>query len=134
MAKLWRPVVMWWGGALAWTALICLLMLLPGDDTVAEDVSRFFGGTDLTDAAGHVVLFAVLTGLWYGAWRSVVGPERSLRRTVLLAALLAVGLELVQLAIPHRGVTLLDLTANGLGMLGVVMILARQSLPHADAP
>jgi len=100
MAKLWRPVVMWWGGALAWTALICLLMLLPGD----------------------------------GAWRSVVGPERSLRRTVLLAALLAVGLELVQLAIPHRGVTLLDLTANGLGMLGVVMILARQSLPHADAP
>lgn len=95
--------------------LVVVLMLMPGQDSAADDLSRFFGGTDITDAAGHVFLFGVLVLLWLLALATALPRTRALQWAVAIG--LAVGLvsELLQVFIPHRGVTLLDLSANALG-------------------
>jgi hypothetical protein len=49
------PVVRW-AAALAWMGLILVLMLTPSDRAVVEETSSTFGGTDLTDAIGHVIV------------------------------------------------------------------------------
>lgn len=104
-----------WLAATGWTVLVVVLMLMPGQDSAADDLSRFFGGTDITDAAGHVFLFGVLVLLWLLALATALPRTRALQWAVAIG--LAVGLvsELLQVFIPHRGVTLLDLSANALG-------------------
>jgi hypothetical protein len=112
-----------WALALGWTALVCLLMLLPGEDSVAEDTSGFFGGTDLTDAAGHVLLFGALTLFWYAALVCHVGPSVAFWRAALVGAALGLLLETGQSLVPERGVSLLDFSANALGVSGAVLAL-----------
>ena len=104
-----------WLAATGWTVLVVVLMLMPGQDSAADDLSSFFGGTDITDAIGHVFLFGVLVLLWLLALATALPRARALRWAVAIG--LAVGLvsELLQVFIPHRGVTLLDLSANALG-------------------
>ena len=106
-----------WAAALAWTVLVCLLMLLPGKDSVAEDVSGFFGGTDMTDACGHVLLFSIFTALWYAVLACYLAPAQALRRALAIGAACGLLLELGQGIVPHRGLSLLDFTANALGAL-----------------
>ena len=113
--------------ALGWTALACLLMLLPGEDTVAEDTSNFFGGTDSTDAFGHVLLFGTLTVLWYAALTCWLAPALALRVALLLGAAFGLLLELGQGFVPERGISLLDFTANALGVLAGAALLAALS-------
>ncbi len=110
--------------ALGWTALACLLMLLPGKGSVAEDTSNFFGGTDSTDALGHVLLFGVLAVLWYVALSCWLAPALALRATLVLGAAFGLLLELGQGFIPERGISLLDFTANALGVLAGAALLA----------
>lgn len=124
-----------WALALAWTTLVCLLMLLPGEDSVAEDTSGFFGGTDLTDAAGHVLLFGALTVFWYAALVCQVRPSVAFWGAVLVGAGLGLLLETGQSLVPERGLSLLDFSANVLGVSGAVLALRtplgrRLFLPH----
>ncbi|GAB4418115.1 MAG: hypothetical protein Kow00106_14050 [Anaerolineae bacterium] len=124
-----------WALVLAWTTLVCLLMLLPGEDSVAEDTSGFFGGTDLTDAAGHVLLFGALTVLWYAALVCHVGPPVAFGRAALVGAALGLLLETGQSLVPERGMSLLDFSANALGVLGAALALRtplgrRLLVPH----
>jgi hypothetical protein len=105
------PVFIRWIAALAWTALVCALMLLPGNDGgVVDDTSTFFGNRDLTDAIGHVALFFALAALWQWALR-----DR--RRAIGLAAALGILTEGAQSLVPDRGASLLDLGANVLGVI-----------------
>lgn len=110
-----------WSAAIIWTGLVCLLMLLPGEDTVAEDVSGLVGGTSLTDAAGHVIMYAVLAGTWQAAFRHYVPDVRALWWAVLFGLALGVSTELGQVVVPHRGSNILDLMANMTGV-GIVAI------------
>lgn len=123
----WRNVarhpLLRWALALGWTALVCLLMLLPGEDSIAEDTSGFFGGTDLTDAGGHVLLFGALTAAWYAALSSHLASSVAWWRAVLLAAGLSLLLETGQGLVPHRGISLLDFSANALGVSGAALLL-----------
>ncbi len=123
-----------WALALAWTALVCLLMLLPGEDSVAEDTSGFFGGTDLTDAAGHVLLFGGLTLFWYAALVCHGTPAEALRLALSLAGGLGVLLEAGQSLVPERGVSLLDFSANALGVCAAAYLLHTASGRRALSP
>jgi len=114
-----------WLAVAAWLALVEFLMLAPGEGTPVEDVSRAFGGTDLTDALGHVVLFGVLIALLAHALGFHVVPGRALSLAVGSAFVLGAALELAQLAAVERGATLLDVAANWLGVLaGAVLVRA----------
>jgi len=106
--------VLRWAAALIWTGLVLFLMLSPGKDSTADALSRSFGGTDLTDSLGHVVLYGVLTILWDGALQA----ERPDGHRLALMVGLALGLlgECLQVFVPYRGVALLDFAANLTGV------------------
>lgn len=102
-----------WALALGWTALTCGLMLLPGPKgSPVDNVSRFFGGTELTDAIGHVIIFATLALLWQWTLRVHIASDRALRAGLLVALLLGVFTEIGQSFVPNRGANLWDLLAN----------------------
>jgi len=122
-----------WMAALAWTALVCLLMLLPGEDSIAEDTSAFFGGTDMTDAFGHVLLFGIFTALWYAVLVCYLAPAPALTGALVSGAACGLVLELGQGVVPERGLSLLDLVANALGVLISVAAL-RTPLRRLFAP
>ncbi len=91
--------------ALAYTAGLCALMLLPGEDSLAADVSGFFGGTDATDALGHVVLFGGMGAVWAWALRNV-------RAGCAVGVGAGLILETAQFFVPHRGAAFIDYAAN----------------------
>jgi hypothetical protein len=105
-----------WTSALLWTALTICLMILPKE--AVRNLFIFFRGSELTDAAGHVILCAILVWLWYRALYGTMKPARALVIVVAIGLGLGVVTELAQLFIPSRGASLLDLLANVLGVVG----------------
>ncbi len=117
MERMAHSAVVAWLAVLVWLALMGFLMLAPGEGTPVEDISRAFGGTDVTDALGHVVLFGVLIALLAHALGFHVAPGRALGLAAGSAFVLGAVLELTQLAAVARGATPLDLMANWFGVL-----------------
>ena len=106
-----------WLCALAWTAMTLALMLaFSGDGTAVTWISKLFGGTETTDAIGHVMLYGGLTLLWI--WALVAHYPK--RTAILIAAgiglVLGIGCELSQQFVIERGTTVLDLAANITGI------------------
>lgn len=103
---------------LAWTAITAKLMLSPsGNGTTVSWVSKLFGGTETTDAIGHVIINAILAFLW--CWTiSLYATTQKTTRLVLIGGIVwcFVG-ELSQFFVPGRGTSLLDLGANILGVV-----------------
>lgn len=107
-----------WALTLLWTGGLLYLMLSPaGENSTASRISKLFGGTELTDAIGHVFLYAVLALLWIWAL-SLHLPERQAALMALtIALLLGFSLEFAQQFVSARGSTLIDYAANFLGVL-----------------
>ncbi|MBN1311614.1 MAG: VanZ family protein [Anaerolineae bacterium] len=91
-------------------------MVWPSRGTPVGSLSLFFGGTELTDAAGHVILCGILVWLWYWALRGYLQPSWVLGVGVAVGLGLGIVTELAQVFVPSRGASLLDLLANVLGM------------------
>ena len=123
-----QPVIAWLAFGL-WLAWVVFLMLSPGEDSVAEDLSGAFGASELTDALGHVVLFGVLTVLLFHALRLHVPVERALKGAAVFVLALGSVLEPAQLLVYERGAALLDLAANWAGALVAAALLRRIALP-----
>lgn len=102
----------WLGGAVAAAGLAVILLatLTPssGADTGTIQWCVLCGEFGLADAVANLLLFAPL-GLGLAAW-----GVRS-RKVVLLACLLSIGIELLQLGIPGRETALGDVIFNTLG-------------------
>jgi hypothetical protein len=111
-----RPVVAWLM-ALLWASMVLYLLLMPGRNAVVSDTSHAFGGTELTDAFGHVVLLGVLTGLVYRVFSLYLSRPKALYATIGLILTFGTCVELAQYLVPDRGVAVLDLSANWLGAL-----------------
>lgn len=103
--------------AAAWTVLLIILMLSPGRETFAVDLSSAFGGTELTDAIGHLFLAFVETLLIYGALRPFLSAQRAIVLTAVITVLLGAVLETAQLWVPFRGANLLDFVAHTVGVV-----------------
>jgi VanZ family protein len=99
-------------------------MAAPSDSLGVADLSRLFGGTELTDAIGHVILFSVLTFAWYFAIRYRWNARTAFIIAVAVVGLLGTVAELSQHFVPHRGMTLLDLLANWSGVV-VFMLMCK---------
>nr|PZN50568.1 MAG: hypothetical protein DIU68_18095 [Chloroflexota bacterium] len=112
--------------ALGLTIAAVLFTTLPGNSGIVAGTSKALGGSDITDAIGHAVLFTALTVAWQRALTAYVG-----RRTAILIAVIAMLLfgaitEIAQAGIPERGASVLDLGANALGVaLASLYIRAR---------
>ncbi len=110
--------------AVAWTLLVCLLLLQPGKDPLIGPAAA--GDHDdfglLVLHLGHFVAFAVMTWLW---WRALL----ALRPALFIALLCGALTELAQLYVPDRGLSALDLALNGSGALLVAAWLHRRGVP-----
>ena len=122
-----------WLAALCGTVFTLIMMLKPGTSRVIDVPHKLLGGTDFTDAIGHVVLFCVLVYVWW-----TLTAHFSRQRALLLAACIVFGLgtftEFAQAIVPHRGFTLYDLASNWIGAgLGVSLtICAKCRWPRRD--
>ena len=117
------PTMRWFLLALSLNILALLFMLLPATSPLISGTSRLLGGSELTDAFGHVILLAVLTGTWYSAFQGRLGKLRALAAAALLVLCLGLMTEFAQAGIADRGARLLDVGANVLGVaLAVIYI------------
>lgn len=125
---IWKPdrkrALLHWILAAGWTLLLCYLLLAPSEGSGVKEVSGTFGGTDLTDAVGHVALLLVETFLVFILARHYVPEQRAATIAVVWALGLGTALELAQLWIPARGAALLDVAANWCGA-GLFVVLRR---------
>jgi VanZ family protein len=130
MKQTLAPQLVRWSGSLAWTALALYLMLAPGNNRQVDGLSKSAGGSDITDALGHVVIFSILALLWYWA---LLGrhPKRNALATAIGFSLgLGISTELAQTIIAERGASWLDLSANSLGIvIAVVCIVFQSQIP-----
>lgn len=122
------PLPVRWSLSLLWTGGLLVLMLTPsGDGTPVSWISRLFGGTETTDAIGHVILYAILTLLW--AWTLTL--HLPTRQAILVAAIfclvLGITLEAAQVYVEARGSTLIDYSANVSGVLISSVVLLWRS-------
>lgn len=128
-----NPIVRW-SAALLWSVLTTYLMVWPGRGTPVGRLFSFFGGTELAGTVGHVILCGMLVWLWYQALRGQLRPPWVLGVVVAIGLGLGVVTELVQLFVPSRGASLLDLLANllGVGLAAGVIGAAERGGMRAD--
>ncbi|WP_162909592.1 VanZ family protein [Aggregatilinea lenta] len=113
-----------WALTLTWTAVAASLMLSPsGEGTTVTWVSSLFGGTEITDAIGHVIINTILGFLWSWTLSLYTSPTRATRLVLSGGLIWCCGAEGSQYFVPGRGTSLLDLSANLLGVsLGVLLM------------
>ncbi len=125
--------VTYWLLAISWTLLVIIVLLKPGSNTVNHDfeLSSFFTSffslsfsrVELKEALGHVILFCVMTILWKRALITHFVRPKPLIIAICIAIVLALGTETGQFFV-NRGVLLLDLLANFLGIVIAALICA----------
>ncbi len=107
-----------WTLTLTWTAIAVSLMLSPsGNGTTVSSVSKLFGGTETTDAIGHVIINAILAFLWCWAISLYASATKTTRLILIGGIIWCFVAELSQYFVPERGTSLLDLGANIFGVL-----------------
>ncbi len=99
-----------WLAALAWTLFTLLLMWTPD-----VPVPRTFLG-DLTDKAGHMALFCVLTLSWSWVLMAYMNRHQVFRAALIGVILFGACTELGQYFVPGRDVNFFDFSANALGV------------------
>ncbi len=106
-----------WFIPLGWTLIILYLTLSTGDNQNVSWLSKLAGGTEITDAIGHVVMFAILVVVWQWAGSADIRAMVVLRIVTALCFLFGMGVEASQHWIEGRGMSWLDFLANGGGVL-----------------
>lgn len=101
-------------GAVFWTLLVCLALLVPGD---ARPLQGAFPWTlpEGSDKIGHGVLFFIETRFLLRSFRHLRPGLPPLAAAVLAAVVLGVLTETAQLWVPYRTGSGSDLLADALG-------------------
>lgn len=97
-----------------------MFVLLPSDTALVYRVSKFFGGTERTDAVGHVILFGLFTLSLYWMFNYHLSRQYACYAAVGCGLLIGTAFELLQNVIPARGASALDLYANWVGTLAAL--------------
>lgn len=118
------------------TLTLCavVILTLPSDAPIVADTSLMLGGSELTDAIGHGVLFSLLSFFWLAMLQAT---DRSQATPIVCVGLvmLAAVTEIAQVSIPERGASLVDVGANAGGILiGYLVIRHYRSRTNAHEP
>lgn len=106
------------------TALLVVLLLQPSEQPIINtgipqgppSIER-----DLFFIIGHIMWFALIVALWRWTLVTRFHSNSALLLAVLIALVLGTSTEFAQTLIPNRGATLVDLLANGVGILLAVV-------------
>lgn len=112
--------VLWLG----WTGLLCFLFLSPSKGTV-RNISSFFGGTEITDAIGHIILIGIDCLLLYILARHYQAEKLSQRLAFIITLIIGLLLETAQIWIPSRGASLIDIIAAIIGVSVAGLLINR---------
>lgn len=115
-------LLFWFG----WTLLLCFLLLSPSNGTV-HDISSLFGGTEMTDAIGHIILIGVECMLTYLVMLRYLPHVLAQKLAFICTLAFGIFLELAQLLIPSRGTSLIDIIAAFVGVGCVYITITRIS-------
>lgn len=115
--------------AVLWTAVVGVLMLLPGDalPQIGRWLPQSFAG--LTDKIAHLVVFLVMVVLIHRSLRASGRFERPLLMAALLTLIYALLMESLQVLVPGREGSLADLVADVVGVLLPLPIISRVARP-----
>jgi hypothetical protein len=131
-----QSAIVRWTLTLIWSAIAASLMLSPsGNGTMVSTISRLFGGTETTDAFGHVIINTILAFLWSWTISLYVSAPETTRLILSGGIIWGLVAELSQHFVPERGTSPLDLGANILGVvIGITVYrwLAAQYSPLND--
>lgn len=119
------PKLLSWFG---WTLLLCFLLLSPSDGTV-HNLSSLFGGTEVTDAIGHIILIGVECILTYLVMLRYLPLVLAQKLALICTLAFGIFLELAQLFIPSRGASLIDIMAAFIGV-GCVYVTITKILTY----
>lgn len=112
---------------ITWLFFAILLLELPSDIPIIDTLSSVFGRNDTGYALGHVVLFGTTTVMIRWVLEAFLPPCTASVWGVGIAMMLGVVTELLQFNTRNRGVTLLDLSANLVGVMIAGMWFAYDS-------
>lgn len=116
-----QSLLLSWFLWLSWIAIVAWLLLTPGIGIISK-ISGLLGGTDESDAVGHVILMAGNYLLFYGVLRHYRPAKQAQMMVMGLIIVIGVILELAQFWIPFRSVSLIDLLAVFVGV-GIAYLL-----------
>ena len=117
--------------ALGWTTLVLTLTLLPGNNPLIDRTHVLFGGTDLSDATGHVLLWGFLAMFYYRVLRLRYPIRQAVGMAMLIVMAIGVATEIAQGFVPDRGPSIFDVAADWLGA-GTFYVWLRRQLASSD--
>ncbi|MDH5570473.1 MAG: VanZ family protein [Gammaproteobacteria bacterium] len=128
-------VLIGWLAALSWTLLVVISLLKPGKENLATEYSMaafftsFFSyplsGWDVIEAIYHILLFVILTAIWFWLCGFYFNDRKALLIALGIALALGTTTEISQYFV-YRGSRLFDLLANYLG-IALFVFYERQS-------
>lgn len=112
--------------AMAWTIFLMAMLLKPGEISRPDEfsfhsfISSFFSFKltvwDMLEINFHIILFAVLTGLWLWVFTNRYGKKKALVIAIGIGFVLGLTTEVAQYFV-GRSSRLFDLLANYLGIM-----------------
>lgn len=118
--------IIYLSAAVLWTAVVFYLCLMPSGDVPTVPWLDFPGADKLI----HMVLFGVLSGLYWMAYRALSGQEPGIKATLLLAAAafdVGILIEILQWAMPlGRSFEIWDIVVNAVAAVTVGLLMKNQ--------
>lgn len=106
-----------WTICLLWTVVVVALMLSPsGEGTLTRWLSQLLGGTEVTDALGHIFLYGSLTLVWRWTLCLHLRLRVAELTAVVIVLVLSFTTETAQQFVATRGTAALDYAANLTGV------------------
>lgn len=124
-----------WTLALAWTGLLCVLLLQSSAEPVIGPAAPPGPASPVREillTIGHIGGFSVLIMLWFWSLSGMLSFHRALLGAITIALVLGTTTEVLQNTIPDRSASLWDLVVNWVVTLAVagLITLSRDSHLH----
>lgn len=129
------PVPVRWLAALFWTVWIGILLVQPerqpliytGIPPAPSTLER-----EILFTTAHIIAFIALTGLWRWALLAHLSPLKALMAAAGFALVFGAVTEWLQNFAPDRHASMIDLAANVLGVLVVIVCANHSARSHLD--
>ena len=120
--------------AVGWSVFTVVMMLSPGSQTAASDLSAAAGGTEFTDYLGHVTLTLIETLLVVNLLIRYLPLRAALLWAVVPVFVVTSVLEFMQRWVPDRGSSVFDAAANVVGIALGVWLARRLETKRSNRP
>lgn len=123
-----------WVMAVGWSIFTIVMMLSPGSQTAASDLSAAAGGTEWTDYLGHVALTLTETVLLANLLMRYMPLRAALIWSAVPVLVVTSVLEFLQRWVPDRGSSVFDAAANAVGIALGVWLAQKLEARRAERP